>query len=102
MKDDQVAKTVNKVTKVAREFASTQQLRARIADVLVPVLKRTCDYDRGRMDGYSTSWSTSCGNEMECSVPEDVGFQRAPDPNAHGRLYCTWCGGLINLIKQKN
>lgn len=100
MKDNEIAKAVNKVTRVAREFGGAQQLRSRVSDVLVPLLKpKTCEYTRGKVDGFSTEWDTECGHEMSCSVPEDVGFQRAPEPNAYGRLYCSWCGGLVELVK---
>lgn len=103
MKDNEIAKAVNKVTRIGRDYGGTKQLRARVADVLVPLLKtKICEYTRGKVDGYETQWTTECGHEMSCAVPNDVGFQRAPEPNAYGRLYCSWCGGLVELIKQKN
>ncbi len=40
MKDHEIAKIINKVRNVAKEFASTQQLRAQIASVLLPELEK--------------------------------------------------------------
>jgi len=39
-KDHEIRETVNQLTAVAREFHATQQLRQRIADVVVPMLQR--------------------------------------------------------------
>lgn len=39
LKDHQIAQTVNALATIAREYGQTQQLRARIAQILVPLLK---------------------------------------------------------------
>jgi hypothetical protein len=39
MRDNEIAEIVNKLTKVAIHFHDTQQLRERIADIIVPALK---------------------------------------------------------------
>jgi hypothetical protein len=38
-KDHQIAQTVNALATVAREYGDTQQLRERIAQIIVPLLK---------------------------------------------------------------
>lgn len=40
IKDHEIAETVNTLRDIALEFRDAQQLRARIADVLVPLLKK--------------------------------------------------------------
>jgi hypothetical protein len=40
IKDHEIAATVNELTKVAQDFISSQQLRERIAGIVVPMLKR--------------------------------------------------------------
>ena len=39
MKDHEIAAVVGELTKLAREFGATQQLRERIAYFIVPVLR---------------------------------------------------------------
>ena len=39
MKDHEIARIVNLLTQTARAFAHTQQLRERIANIIVPELK---------------------------------------------------------------
>ena len=39
MKDHEIRQVVNELTRIARDFGQTQQLRARISDYLVPILK---------------------------------------------------------------
>lgn len=39
MKDDQIAKIVSELTRIAIEFKDTQQLRQNISNYLVPILK---------------------------------------------------------------
>lgn len=51
MKDHEIAQLVNDLTQVAREFGATQQLRERIAAVIVPVLKKVPDGRRQEVRG---------------------------------------------------
>lgn len=39
IKDHIIAQTVNELTQIAKDFHATQQLRSRIADLIVPILK---------------------------------------------------------------
>lgn len=39
MKDHEIAALINQVRDVAKEFGQTQQLRERLASILVPILK---------------------------------------------------------------
>ena len=40
MKDNEIAKIVNQLTAVAKEYVGTDQLRAAIREVIVPVLQQ--------------------------------------------------------------
>jgi hypothetical protein len=43
MKDHEIAQTVNTLRDIAKEYASTEQLRERIAQFIVPLLKGTVE-----------------------------------------------------------
>lgn len=51
LKDHEVAHTVNVLAEIARDYAGTQQLRERIAQALVPILKGE-GYPRSVLNAY--------------------------------------------------
>lgn len=53
MKDGDIAKLVNELTAIAKEYGQTQQLRDRIANRLVPTLKRMQKLEE---QAYYQSW----------------------------------------------
>jgi hypothetical protein len=53
MNDRQIADIVNELTTVAKEFHNTQQLRERIARVVVPHLKQA---QRWEQDSINLGW----------------------------------------------
>lgn len=54
----------------------------------------TCKYIRRAVDAHGTNWKTSCGREVRCEVPEEVGICFAPLPNESGD-FCHFCGKKI-------
>lgn len=55
MKDHEKAQLVNQLTAIAKEFHATQQLRARIAECLLPALEKAIYEERSKYYqlGYS-------------------------------------------------
>lgn len=119
MNDHEKRELVDKLTAIAREYASTQQLRARIAYVLLPALPRE--------DPHAEHWkalakaaetigaSPNCGPEQaaefcraidrlssaimgeydseyqECAANGSGPCNIKPD-GPRGELQCVWCG----------
>jgi hypothetical protein len=54
LKDHQIAQTVNALTTIAREYGGTEQLRERIAQVIVPILKGQ-GFPRSIVSAYAAS-----------------------------------------------
>jgi len=55
-----------------------------------------CRYKITARDSYGTTWGTSCGHEMECAAPIEVGFAHDPLPTEL-YTYCPHCGLKIVL-----
>jgi len=60
----------------------------------------TCQYTKIKSDSYGTNWKTSCGKEVRCEAPIEVGFSFDPLPNANGK-FCSFCGKEIVLKEFK-
>ena len=68
LKDHQIAQTVNALTIIAREYGQTQQLRERIAQAIVPILKGQQECPLCRGDGCTNEGDPEIGNAyFECT-----------------------------------
>jgi hypothetical protein len=64
LKDHQIAQTVNALTAIARDYGQTQQLRDRIANIIVPILKGQ-GLPRSIVNAYAAPPSTPKQGEGE-------------------------------------
>lgn len=63
-------------------------------------MRTICVYREIGSDGYGTDWQASCGYQLRCSAPIDVGWSFDPLPTENGK-YCHKCGGEIVLKERK-
>jgi hypothetical protein len=64
LKDHQITQTVNALTAIARDYGHAQQLRERIAQIIVPILKGQ-GFPRSIVSAYAPPPSTPKQGEGE-------------------------------------
>lgn len=78
MKDHEKRGLVDNMTRIARQYAGTQQLRARIAAELLPALELALDNERERCARRVSRVANKMNDEMRegsrSAWPDQVGF----------------------------